>query len=196
MSTTDHRSPEAVDLLRRALELATQHPRVYDQGNWLNLRTSAKIVTSDEPGESDEPSELKFDPARPEACGTVGCIAGNALLLSGKFPLRTVPDKQGDVIYYELEVYDSASSSWRSVDTWTQPYAQQLLDLTYAEADALFAGDITLSEAWALAELFTAGEVTHELVTDVVRRRAEEILAEVTDGYEALDALEALEVDE
>jgi len=104
-----------VALLRKTLEHVTAHPEEWDQGRWL----------------SD--------------CGTRGCMAGHACLLSGA---RVV-----SATAYEVQIPGSTVSH-------SVPYAaRRLLGLTLKQANALFEANNTLADLWHHASRFTDGEI-------------------------------------
>jgi hypothetical protein len=130
-----------VDLLRRTLELLTTHPELHVQDTWLEPTRRVDAPTC-------------LEPANVARCGTVGCLAGYAVVLSESYPVRLNArgDHYGDV---ELLV----DGTWLPGGSWVAEMATELLGLTEYEADALFAGGNSLATLWLLAEELTDGRV-------------------------------------
>lgn len=135
-----------VELWQAVLTLLTEHPEVWNQTTWLD--------PSDDFGSDEWP--LVVDRARPHACGTVGCLAGHAVVLSGRYPLRV---HAGDVEALLPQEVTNHAESWWEVGHWAREIALDLLGLTSWRADVAFAGSRSLAELWALAERWTDGAV-------------------------------------
>jgi len=142
---------EAVDLLQRVLELITAHPEVHDQTDWIYV----DHVPGDQM-DSNGTLQVMFDPQRPSACGTKGCLAGNAVIMSNLFPLRLSSDPSDDELYL---VEFRHQRQWRVIDSYVQGLAARLLHLTEDEADELFEGGNSVDDLWRIASEITQGRV-------------------------------------
>lgn len=146
--SVNHRpSPTALALLRDTLERSTAFPKVHNQATWLVPRDGIDVFYA---------HPIAFDPARPTACGTVGCVAGNAVLLSGRYELRV--NGKFDGLEYEVQV--KVNNEWYFIDRWASDIAGTLLELTSEWTDALFDGQRTLAELWLLVEELTGSAIT------------------------------------
>lgn len=142
-----------VKLLLEELRHLTIHPEQHDQSCW------ATATTQVEEGYGD------VEPPRPSACGSFGCLAGNAVL------------HQGIGLYwyqYDRETEDgTVTVAWRAnftVENQKTPWGQQkvsisakareLLDLTPTQGERLFDGGNSLESLWRIAEQITGGEIS------------------------------------
>lgn len=144
---------EQVALWRRTLTLITEHPEVHNQGEWL--RETGWV------GGTSESRPVVVDDARPWACGTVGCLAGNAVLLSGRYPLRIQPHG-GHVDVLSRGV-------WSLLERVAGELARDLLGLTDDQAEYAFDAWRTLVDLWVVAERVTEGRVTPNQVAPELR---------------------------
>lgn len=76
------------------------------------------------------------------------------MLLSERYPVRVTEQN-----FPRRHVEVHLNGRWRNIDDEVQPLAETLLDLSVDQSDALFEADRTLGELWALAELYTGGQV-------------------------------------
>lgn len=139
---------QALDLLRRTLEFITEHPEAHSQDDWLTIsddeRASRSISTHVTP-QSVGP-----------ACGTAGCLAGNAVVLSNRYPVRiTANDGDEGLPYLQVFVFNQ----WSNVAAWVEPLATELLDLTPPQVDRLFEGSNLLTNLWAYAAVISDGAI-------------------------------------
>lgn len=152
----------AVQLLQEVLELITLYPEIHNQGDWLYAPYgSAERV----PGTV---LPLTFDRARPTACGTKGCLAGNVFLMSGRHELRYQVD---DDDTRELHIQFLRNGVWHDVDPYVQGEAAEILCLTRDEMVALFDGDNSLDDLWSFASLFSDGRVRRPSLEQLQARR-------------------------
>lgn len=117
--------------LRKELEFITAHRDQWYQGTWWS--------------ESSENS-----------CGTVGCLAGNAVNNSSEFTIEMSPYN----VPYPKEI--TTGREW----DWTRAGAE-ILGLTLDEAVDMFRAANSLYHLWALANKFSKGEI--EIPNDVVK---------------------------
>jgi hypothetical protein len=169
-----NRTREQDELLRSTLEFITQNPQLHDQTCWLDLDVDrgVKMQVGDVP---------PFNPTQPSACGTVGCLAGNAVLLSRRYPMRVARTRHA-VAYVEF-FFDG---EWCDVEDWTQDAAREVLGLTTGQAEALFSSERTLGELWLLAEHITGGVVKAR--ADVVTALDRDVVDELTELYDLTPA--------
>jgi len=137
-----------VDRLRNELSYITTHPERWNQGDWVTALND----------------ELKFAPQPPTACGTMGCLAGNAVVHA-----------DGDLHWEKGEWYDYTTGKYKpywKTEFVTMPGAEDkehietaardLLGLTSEQADYLFAAENDLDDLWRLAEIISDGKITAE----------------------------------
>jgi hypothetical protein len=146
-------SSDAVKLLQEVLNLITLYPEIHEQGDWMYVPYDAHSRWKREPGQV---LPLKFDPANPTACGTKACLAGNAFLMSGRYPMRYQVD---DDDTGELHVQFLRDNAWHDVDPYVHGEAAEILNLTRDEMFELFEGDNSLERLWTLASEFSGGRV-------------------------------------
>lgn len=168
-------NPAAIQLFRMTLEFITQRRDAHNQDDWL-------IITDEE-----KASELIGVDVTPQnvghACGTAGCLAGNAVILSGRYPIRIFDPFDYDEPYLKILI----NGEWKSVSPEIEPLAIKLLDLTMEQAATLFAPGNTLGFLWAIAELITDGAIVAPpgLVDEFDRDDAREELGAMTEREHA-----------
>lgn len=115
-----------VPLLRKVLEHITEHPDEHDQGVWA--------VTT--------------------PCGTVACLAGHAVAMSGGEFVWQYP------VPAEVRQFGATQSASFVAETGrpVSHVAQQLLGLSDEEAGDLFHAE-NLDELWLLVDEITDGEI-------------------------------------
>ena len=117
-----------VVLLRKVMEHITAHPDEHDQDVW----------------------------AIEAPCGTVACIAGHTVIMSGLTFRVDPPDDYERTHYGAVRSAEVVAETGEEVDV----AAQRLLGLTDDEANALFLDADTISEIWDVVERITDGELT------------------------------------
>jgi hypothetical protein len=135
--------------LRKELEHITAHPEEWTQGSWI-LSTSRT------------------------ACGTMGCLAGNAALHNGWAPCdeRGRKAKLPHLRFTGTEHFEFVV---RDGNVRTVPYAaREVFGLTSNEANVLFNANNKLIDLWQFAELLTDGELRTppDVVEEYERDRA------------------------
>lgn len=127
-----------VELLRKELEYVTAHRDEWDQKYWM--QRSSKTT-----------------------CGTVACLAGNAVLHSDRFTVKV--EQVGSKHHYNpVRASDGTWVSWLRA-------GREVFGLSAREADRLFDSSNTLRQLWTLASEFTDGEI--EVPLDVQREHDE-----------------------
>src|SRR5919108_1047214 len=121
--------------LRKELEFVTDHPEHWDQESWLRAAT----------------------------CGTVGCLAGNAVLHAGYEPHGALRTYGGATSYVRVpgdhpDALATGYADGRHIASVCD-VARRLLGLDYQQASQLFYESNTLRTLWELAARFTDGEV-------------------------------------
>lgn len=121
-------------------------------------------------------AETESEKTRPSACGSHGCLAGNAVLHSGQD------------LFWEEE------RSWKGKFHWVadnvanpdgtqggeiSDAAASLFDLNPEEADRLFDGDNSRDKLWSLAYEITEGEIDETDYQDAKRGFEVKILKEL-----------------
>ena len=145
--------------LLRQLRKLTVHPDQHDQGVWVKATTEGTPETA----------------PRPSACGSFGCLAGNAVLASGK------------ELYWERQGFGT-NAEGKDIVRWIADYvqgpgdelgrsiadeAQALLGLDDDQARMLFSGSNTREDLWHLAIEYTHGELYPITLHDYVSALAE-----------------------
>lgn len=126
-----------VPFMRKVLEYLETNPQKHEQGcwAWTDVTTIEAIDTS-------------YD------CGTVACMAGWAVLLSGTGRWYNSVCCEACASTPELEaVIDGISYQ-------VQEGAEKLLGLTWEQADRLFSGGNSRDDLWELADEYTFGEIS------------------------------------
>lgn len=137
-----------VDRLRTELSYITTHPERWYQGDWVRALTD----------------EDKFGPQPPTACGTQGCLAGNAVVHA-----------DGELHWERGEWYDYETGKYKlywKTEFVTMPgdeekshienAARDLFGLNSEQADYLFAAENSLDDLWRLAGIISDGKITPE----------------------------------
>jgi hypothetical protein len=112
-----------VPSLRKELEFITNHPDAWHQGHWLISTPHSE-------------------------CGTMGCLAGNAVAHCDQFILLL---KEDGCLYPERK-FTRESVSW-------QVAGAEALGLTHFEAKEMFSGTNSLLRLWQLAHAYSNGEI-------------------------------------
>lgn len=131
-------SLEALDLerLRTVIAFIRKHPKQHDQSSWFER---APLHT---PGGDNQPE-------KPWDCGTTACIAGWTLLLDGRYGY-TEPGWSTHLARIDLEPNEHGQPEIVDV----QDEATDLLGLTEAWRDVLFAGERTRAEIMSIYRIF------------------------------------------
>lgn len=114
--------------LRKELEYVTAHRDEWRQNTWLERTT----------------------------CGTVGCVAGNAVLHAGYEPVYGRNTSRSDAAAYLHDPAHTTRSKIRPI----ADVARELFGLSEYQAGQLFHPQNSLYELWRFAERFTGGEIT------------------------------------
>lgn len=130
-----------VDLLRTELQYVTDHRDEWKQSHWLHPTTKS-------------------------ACGTTGCLFGNAALHAG----RVIPLKgaDGDIWAYKP---DHPSGDWIELGA-------ELFGLDFTDAADLAWGQNSLFDLWAIANEITNGAIE---IPQSVRDEGTRVTASVDD---------------
>ena len=169
-------------VLRKELEYITAHRNEWDQSRWLSV-------------------------TRATACGTVGCLAGNAVLHAGWVPATV--NGAVDVTQLSAETQLEYVSDGQHVLT-VRNVARDELGLEHWQATLLFNGSNSLLTLWIIASLLTDEiEVPQSVIDDAVMppsltyermvRYFAGIVRETRDYYERIEdrvaeSLETLEM--
>jgi hypothetical protein len=105
--------------LRRLEQYILVEPRRFDMTTWVITKDSDK-----------DKGYLRILEAQSPPCGTVGCLAGNAIVMDGEYKLR-VPKYGDTVLAYRIK-------SKKYSDSWIPELAQEKLHLTDSECSRLF----------------------------------------------------------
>ena len=136
-----------IERLLKEVTYITVFPERWNQGDW--------VVANE---------EVKWDTSRePEPCGTMGCLAGNAVINAG-----------GRLKWEKGMWYDYSTNDYK--EYWKTEYvflpaneeypehietaARDLLGLNSEQADALFSGDNTLDDMWEISYAISDGQIT------------------------------------
>ena len=125
--------------LRKQLEFITSHPEHWQQQYWWADRSQ---------WDSYDDNELEPTPFKNAECGTVGCLAGNAVAHSDEFVIV----HRGTGEYTPLRVATNHYITW-------QVAGAEILGLTDREANLIFSETNSLPTIWALANEFSKGEI-------------------------------------
>jgi hypothetical protein len=145
--------------LLEELRFITLHPEKHNQSLW------AEAVTP--------------KGKRPSACGSFGCLAGNAVIHEGHDLLWKKED----------ETWDDKAQKWRQTwiadnvagvvegiqepDPEIEVVARNIFGLTFEQGEILFDGDNTRDRIWECARFITANEPTPITVEDEENAKAE-----------------------
>lgn len=134
-----------VPVLRKELEHITAHREEWQQSVWLRTTTLT-------------------------ACGTVGCLAGNAVVHAGWAPVHNgelVDVRQHVGAQFDVVMRDGKTMSIRDA-------ARQELGLEYWQANLLFGGSNSLVWLWEVADALTDGELQapQDVITEYERQFA------------------------
>lgn len=118
------------------------------------LRTVLRHI-DDNPDLHDQSEILK----KGTDCGTIGCLAGHTIMLFTNHQI--------------LWCANNAGTTWRAAEVITPEgrktgileEAQYILGLSGEQADRLFDPDISFSEMWWLANIWTDGKIFREETT-------------------------------
>lgn len=156
-----------VDKLLSELRFLTIHPDKWDQSLWV------KYVGPENP--------------RTSACGSFGCLAGNAVLRENI-----------ELAWYEIQHFDVNVGAIRGTNVWYADYtidhehieekATELLGLTPHQAERLFDGDNSLDTLWELAESITLGEIDEYDYIEARRERDDLRVKTLKDAEENVNA--------
>lgn len=146
---------EQVNRLRDELTFITVHPEKHNQDVW---------------------GEAPDDGGKPSACGTVGCLAGNAVVNAG----------------FELDWFqlfgDDGKSRWgasrvkgvRGARGKTiRSVARELFGLTEYQSDRLFDSPHNVANLWEMAIEYSDNRISLADAVDAFRKRADLKIAEL-----------------
>lgn len=144
-----------VERLLKEVTYITVFPERWNQGDWV-------IATE----------ETKWDTSRePEACGTMGCLAGNAVINAGG-KLKWEKASWYDYVTQEYKDYWKTEFVFLPANTeypeHIETAAKELLGLDSDQADALFSGENSLNDMWEISYAISDGQITPD-----DRRKAE-----------------------
>lgn len=124
-------------LLDEVMEHIEAHKELWHQGSWFRLFVNGWSIEAID-------AMLREDPDKPP-CGTAGCFAGNACLLSGYVPAFSASNKQGwseylQTDYVRLPEQDNGDKRLAYI------VAQGLLGIDTATGTRLFDADNNLDD--------------------------------------------------
>lgn len=140
-----------------------------------------KITVSPETHNQSVWAQTKLNPdnAPGTACGTTGCLAGNAVLAEGY-----------KLDWFKSEHYDDNQGKWSPIwkaDNCVLPNgdgrsissaARDLFGLTPGQASRLFEPDNSVADLWDLAIDYSDGHISVHDVVEAFQARAERVKAD------------------
>ena len=155
---------EQAERLRDELVRITLNPEVHDQEVWVEAKTDPRKL-----------GDLS-------ACGTTGCLAGNAVVSAG-LQLEWTAKESYDAIqarYVSTGTYQAVHC--RDTDGTVKSIAtkaRELFGLSYEEADLMFSPYNSVPELWRLAIEFSNGQISYQDALAAYETRAQRVEAKV-----------------
>jgi len=149
---------EQASRLRDELVRITLNPEVHNQEVWVEAKRNPRRL------------------ADLSACGTTGCLAGNAVVSAG-LELEWTAKESYDVMsaaYVRTGTYQAVNCRDTNGRVKTiAAKARELFGLSYEQADCLFSPYNSIPELWGLALQFSNGQISYRDVLDAYETRAQ-----------------------